>query len=67
MKKPEGDAVLILITAVLLLIGIAMIYSASAVIAERQYGDARLFLKKQILWIMIGLLVMVVASKIPYA
>jgi cell division protein FtsW len=66
MKQTEGERILILVTFALLLIGVVMVYSASAVLAARQYGDAALFLKKQILWISIGLLSMMIVSRIPY-
>ena len=66
MQKTEGDRILIMVTGALLLIGLVMIYSASAVLAARQYGDSFLFLKKQILWACLGLLAMVVVSRIPY-
>ncbi len=66
MKQLSGERVLILVTIALLLIGVVMVYSASAILAMRQYGDAILFLKKQILWIVIGLLAMLMVSRIPY-
>ena len=64
--RTQSDRVLIAATLALLLIGLLMVYSASAVLAARQYGDAFLFLKKQILWVSIGVVAMMIVSKIPY-
>jgi cell division protein FtsW len=67
MARQEGDRVLILAAMMLLLIGLVMVYSASAVLAEKKYGDSLLFFKKQMMWAVLGLLVMVAVSRIPYS
>jgi cell division protein FtsW len=56
-----------LTTLVLTCIGIVMVYSASSVAAQAQYHDAAYFLKRQILYAMIGLAAMSVAWKMHYA
>jgi len=57
---------LILLTLLLLVIGVVMIYSASAVLASRQYGDSLFFFKRQMLWAAFGLVVLAAASRVPY-
>ncbi|MBI3002362.1 MAG: FtsW/RodA/SpoVE family cell cycle protein, partial [candidate division NC10 bacterium] len=46
----------LLFTAVLILVGlgVVMVYSASAIRAQERFGDPAFFLKKQILWALIG-------------
>jgi cell division protein FtsW len=48
-------------------VGIVMVYSASSVAAQAQYHDAAYFLKRQVLYAVLGLAVMSVAWKIHYA
>ena len=57
---------MILLTLLLLVIGVVMIYSASAVLASRQYGDSLFFFKRQMLWAAFGLVVLAAASRVPY-
>ncbi len=52
---------------VLTCLGIIMVYSASAVAAQAQYHDGAFFLKRQILYTIIGLAAMSVAWKVHYA
>jgi len=54
------------ITAVLLAFGIVMMFSASYAFALREYGDSYHFFKKQLTWIAIGLVAMLVLSVIDY-
>jgi cell division protein FtsW len=65
MKKGY-DYILIYICLTLLVIGWIMVYSSSAVVAEMQYHDSFKFLKKQLLFSLIGLIAMVGAMKIDY-
>jgi cell division protein FtsW len=67
LGRLQSDKTLIFITLILLLIGVVMIYSASAVLAGRQYSDSLFFIKRQILWALIGLSAMVVMSRVPYS
>lgn len=57
---------MILLTLLLMAIGLVMIYSASAVLAGRQYGDSLFFLKRQMLWAVVGIIAMGIASRVPY-
>jgi len=66
MDKARGDRSLILLTLLLMVIGLVMIYSASAVLAGRQYGDSLFFFKRQMLWALVGLIAMGIVSRVPY-
>jgi cell division protein FtsW len=66
MDKARGDRSLVLLTLLLMVTGVVMIYSASAVLAGRQYGDSLFFFKRQMLWAVVGLVAMMVASHVPY-
>lgn len=50
----------------LVAIGIVMIYSASGVMADYQYGSASLFFRKQIIWVLLGGFSMLVFSYMNY-
>jgi cell division protein FtsW len=58
----------LLAAAVLLLVGfgVVMIYSSSAVFAERNMEDARYFLDRQVMWVGIGLVAMVLCVRFGY-
>lgn len=60
------DAVLLLVTLILVTMGTAMIYSSSSIIALEKFKDGQYFLKKQILFVFMGLIALVMLSKIPY-
>jgi cell division protein FtsW len=66
MENHKTEKLLILAVLALLLTGVVMVYSASAVMAGQSYGEATWFVKKQIVWAGAGLLVMVACSRIPY-
>lgn len=66
MDAHSRERILVLVTLALVVTGVLMVYSASAVLAGRWYGDATLFLKRQVLWAVLGLFAMFVASRIPY-
>ncbi len=60
------DTTLLLITLLLLAIGLVMVFSASFVIAEESRGDPYYFLKRQAMWVAIGLLAMFLISRFNY-
>jgi cell division protein FtsW len=47
-------------------IGVVMVYSASAVVAQAQYHDSAWFLKRQLLYTILGLVAMSVAWRLHY-
>jgi len=58
------DFPLLLAIVGLTVFGWVMIYSSSALAAETRYGDQYFFLKRQILWSLIGVFVFLVSSNI---
>lgn len=65
-KRMEPDLALFMALFVLAGIGVAMIYSASAVNAMKIYGDSFYFLKKQVLWVIIGFIMLIVIQQVDY-
>lgn len=53
--RGEYDKLLFTITLILVGLGILMVYSASAIRAQEQFGDPSFFLKRQVVWAVIGL------------
>jgi cell division protein FtsW len=60
------DMTLLVSVLILLSVGVVMVYSASSVEALALYGSASYFLKRQIVWAVLGLVVMLVAARVPY-
>jgi cell division protein FtsW len=59
----------ILVGAVLLLagFGVVMVYSSGAVFAAKKYGDATFFLKRELIYAVLGLGAMSLASRVDYS
>ena len=57
-----------LLIAVLALVGVSvvMVYSASSAVALTSYGDPQFFMKRQILWAVVGLAVMAITMRIDH-
>ena len=64
--KSSYDRVLLLITFALLGIGLIMLYSSSSIIAQQRFGDSMYFVKKQVLFALFGLAVLIVSKNVPY-
>lgn len=60
------DRTVLMTTYLLLLIGLIMVFSASGVMAETRYGDSMFFLKRQAVWIVLGLLALHWVSRQDY-
>ncbi len=60
------DVFLFLITIALIGLGLLMIYSASAITANEYTGDSYYFLKRQICWIILGLIGLFGAWRLNY-
>jgi cell division protein FtsW len=65
-KKLQADEWLFAATAALALFGVVMVYSASADISFHQYGSQYYYVKRQAVWTIGGLAVMLVASQVDY-
>ncbi|HEU18991.1 MAG TPA: putative lipid II flippase FtsW [Deltaproteobacteria bacterium] len=66
MEEKRYDIIIILVTLVLVIIGTVMIYSSSSIMATERFNDGYYFLKKQLVFVLLGLVIMIVMSKIPY-
>lgn len=66
IKRVHYDYALIVVTAILVMIGIVMVYSSSAALASEKMGDGYYFLKKEIVFAVVGFAMMIAAAKIPY-
>jgi cell division protein FtsW len=65
-RWPGGFVVLLALVAVLNLIGLVMVLSASSVQALRAYGSPWYFFERQLLWLFLGLGAFVVAVRVDY-
>ena len=66
LTRGRPDITLFIVAIILVVIGTVMIYSSSSIIALEKYGDGYHYIKKQILFVLLGLGVMIGASKVPY-
>lgn len=64
--RRSGDPWLILLTAVLSTFGTVMIFSASYYKSISEAGDPYVYLKRQLIWLAAGIVVMYMASRIDY-
>ncbi len=62
----QPDRTLLVITLLLLAFGLLMVFSASFVFAAETHADPYYYLKRQALWVAIGLIAMLIMSGIPY-
>jgi cell division protein FtsW len=60
----RGDRALLLLVLILVAIGVGMIYSASAVMAQKRFGDSTYFLKRQMLWLGVGLVFLLIFARL---
>ncbi len=66
MRRKEYDWLLFLSILIISLFGLLMIYSSSTVWAEYKFGDALKYFKAQGIFLIIGIILMNIVSKIPY-
>ena len=60
------DHVLLFVALTLALMGLVMVFSASAIVAGNRFQDPEFFLKRQIAWLGFGVLLMHLTSRIDY-
>ncbi len=65
-RHHHSDAILCITVAALILTGIVMVYSASAVYAMEEHNDSFYFLKRQFLWLVLGLGTLWAAKQLDY-
>lgn len=63
-KRARTDSLFLLSVILVTLYGTLMVFSAGTAYAQARYNDQLYFIKKQALWLIIGFLVMYVASRI---
>ncbi len=62
----QYDRILLMVTFLLLAIGLLMVFSASFVMAQETRGDPYYFLKRQAMWVALGLIGMYIMSRVNY-
>ena len=65
-QRVAADHTLLALTMTLALVGLVMVFSASAIVAGNRFQDPGFFLKRQIAWLTFGFLLMHVTSRIDY-
>jgi len=68
MVESRGQYDRILLTAVMVLLagGVVMVYSSSSVVALTTYNDPTYFMRRQIIWAAIGLIMMMVTMRVDH-
>lgn len=64
--RPSGYVLLLATVVVLNLVGLVMVLSASSVEAQDRYGSSWLFFQKHVVWSLLGVLALVVMSRLDY-
>lgn len=65
MKK-NIDVILLFAVIIISIFGVMMIYSSSSIWAEYKFNDSLKYLKLQSIFLIIGTILMIIISKIPY-
>src|ERR1700741_277376 len=65
-RKLNSDKGLFFTTVLLVCVGVVMVYSASAQLAEDRYGSPYVFLTKQLMWGVLGLSALALVMRIDY-
>lgn len=65
-KRVGVDKWLFCVTLLLVLFGLAMVFSASAVMAKERFGSSYFFVERQAAWAVCGLLSMIVLMHVDY-
>ncbi|MDD5167232.1 MAG: putative lipid II flippase FtsW [Syntrophales bacterium] len=65
-SEKSPDMLLMIVTLILVTVGTVMIYSSSSIMAMERFKDGQFFLKKQILFVVLGLAMMILLQRIPY-
>lgn len=65
-QRRAPDAIMLAIVALLTAIGIVMVFSASSAMAYTQYHDAAYYLKRELLWALVGAGALVLGMRLDY-
>lgn len=66
MKRAEQDRTLVIIMLTLVSAGVVMVYSTSFVVAAQRFGDGYFFIKRHLVYTLIGTAGFIGASRLPY-
>jgi len=66
VRPKSPDFILFFAVVVLLGLGVVMVYSSSAVSAQANYSDSFYFLKRQLIWSVLGILAMLFTMHVDY-
>ncbi len=66
VSQQKQDFLLLIATLILVIIGTAMVYSSSAIMAMERFQDGQFFLKRQIVFVALGLSILYLLSRVPY-
>ena len=64
--KNSYDLVLLFPILFLIGIGLVMLYSSSSIMAQERFGDSMYFVKRQIVFALLGLAVLIISKNLPY-
>src|SRR5436309_6145998 len=65
-KRVSVDRWVFAVTMLLVFVGLAMVFSASAVMARERFGSPYAFLSKQLIWAVAGLMAMLVTMRVDF-
>jgi len=65
-KRVGGDKWLFFVTLLLIVVGLAMVFSASAIVAQERYHSPYTFVGKQAIWALLGVAFLILLSRIDY-
>src|SRR5438067_5355100 len=65
-KRLRADRTLFIVTVLLLFVGLVMVFSASAVVAQERFGSPYAFFLRQLLWAIAGMAALVGTMKLDY-
>lgn len=65
-SRGQYDRILLMTVMLLLAVGVVMVYSSSSAVALTSYGDSSYFMRRQIMWAIIGLLCMLAAMRVDH-
>lgn len=65
INKPALDAVFLILIILLSGVGMTALFSSSYTFADRVFGDPFYFVKKQLVWLVLGTVAALVAARIP--
>lgn len=66
VQRPKWDYIMLLVALGLTALGLVMVLSASSLLAEKRFGDPYHFFRPQVVYVLLGLMVMMICRKIPY-